>query len=354
MRGLASLTSFSLLRLLPFALPLALVSIVACSDRGEDAPPPSARPQAPNPTDVGVRELARRPSEGTVALATDGAFVYFTARDSSAERGSIVKTPAAGGASVVLAEPADPYAIAVDADSVYFTSYSTGAVSKVSKQGGPIVVLTEPDTSTSSAAGLAIDDTDVYFTSTAGIFRVSKSGGKTTLFAKDTNRADAIVADATHVYWLGRGTTSELVGDVRKASKSSGAIETLGTAPLFREGSTWSLAADDDSLYLPDRRGGKVYRMAKSNGDVHLVTASAGHPFSLATDGTYVYWTDVGVDPAASVEPEPLVRKALVGGGAPVRIASTRLTGAYAIAVDKTNVYWTNYVSTGSVYAAAK
>ncbi|MDB4996595.1 MAG: putative secreted protein [Myxococcaceae bacterium] len=313
-----------------------------------------ANGRPPSATDVGVRELARLPSQGTVAVATDGAFVYFTARDSSANRGSVVKTPVGGGASIVLAEVEDPYAIAVDGESVYFTSYSDGAVSKVSKLGGAITVLTTADTSSSSAAGLAIDDTDVYFTSTSGIFRVSKAGGKTTLFAEDTNGADAIVADATNVYWLGRGTTSELIGNVRKASKTTGAIETLGTAPLFREGSTWSLAQDDDSLYLPDRRGGKVYRLAKSNGDVHLVTASAGHPFSLASDGTYVYWTDVGVDPSTGVEPEPLVRKALVGGGTPVRIASTLHTGAYAIAVDKTNVYWTNYVSTGSVYAAAK
>jgi sugar lactone lactonase YvrE len=290
-----------------------------------------------------------------VALASDGAFVYFTARDSTKNTGSVVKTPVAGGASIVLAEAADPYAIAVDDDSVYFTSYATGEVSKVSKQGGAITVLTEKDTSTSSAAGIAIDDTDVYFTSTAGIFRVAKSGGTTALFAKDTNGADAVVVDATHVYWLGRGTTSELVGDVRKAAKSNGeVVETLGTAPLFREGSTWSLAADEESLYLPDRRGGKVYRMAKSNGDVHLVADNAGHPFSLATDGQYVYWTDAGVDPASATETEPLVRKAPIGGGTPVRIASTRTTGAYAIAVDKTGVYWTNYVSTGSVYAAAK
>jgi hypothetical protein len=57
-------------------------------------------------------------------VATDGAFVYFTAGD-----GFVRKVPAEGGASVVIAEgQTHPFAVAVDDACVYWSNLGDGTI----------------------------------------------------------------------------------------------------------------------------------------------------------------------------------------------------------------------------------
>ncbi len=48
---------------------------------------------------------------------------------------------------------------------------------------------------------VAVDDTSVYFTSYDAVWKVPRAGGDVTLLAQNQGGPDAIVVDATSVYW---------------------------------------------------------------------------------------------------------------------------------------------------------
>ena len=61
------------------------------------------------------------------------------------------------------------------------------------------------------------------------------------------------------------------------------------------------------------------------------VLVTAGTPFAIAIDATFVYWTDTAAG---------TINKVPIAGGAPVTLATEQDT-PISIAVDATNVYWT-------------
>jgi hypothetical protein len=137
-------------------------------------------------------------------VAVDASYVYWIQQ--AAPAFGVVKTPIAGGASVQLAvtDPVEPMGIALDADNVYFMT-GDGKVLKVSKNGGPTIVLLGdvgwfPH-------GLATDGTNVYVGSNGGLFRVPVGGGPAAwLFPSiDGGTASDIALDDTSVYIADRG-----------------------------------------------------------------------------------------------------------------------------------------------------
>jgi hypothetical protein len=64
-----------------------------------------------------------------------------------------------------------------------------------------------------------------------------------------------------------------------------------------------------------------------------VVTAGEALPQGMATDGSYVYWTNY--------DPNGSVMKAPVGGGTATTLAPAQNKPVF-VAVDSTSVYWTN------------
>lgn len=146
------------------------------------------------------------PSLGSFAV--DDAYVYTRSADSGLLR--LVALPKAGGKPIDLAAAPTSGGIAVDGAKIYFSdagAYHQGVVS-VTGLGVPAqTVLQGLDV----PVGVALDATHVYvaeqgFDASSGVIsRVPRIGGVRSVLATSEDRPEAIVVDATSVYWLDFG-----------------------------------------------------------------------------------------------------------------------------------------------------
>ena len=156
-----------------------------------------------------------------MTLAIDSQHVYdgLGLTKISFDGTNVVPLVAAGASSI---------GIAVDATDVYFID--NGALSKVSKNGGPVKKL-GPDVGggslSSNPAGIALDETDVYVAlggsmrlgfADGAVIRVPKTGGPATVIASNQNDPAVIVVDETAVYWTNTGRAQKS-GSVMRYAK---------------------------------------------------------------------------------------------------------------------------------------
>jgi hypothetical protein len=321
-------------------------------------PPAAERSDDPGQRSADVerspRTLTTLENEATVAIAVDDTHAYVTTSGNGG--GSIVKVPLGGGGHQVIATMNPmPFTIAIDDTSIYFTVRETGRVHRVGKDGGAVSVVAEPHERSNGAEAIAIDATHVYWSAVGGIFRAPKGGSSSPAerLTEENEGADAIAVEGDDVYWIARGTADTANGALYKVAKTGGERTELGTGDIFR--STWgfSIAAKNGSIYVPDTGGGRVYRVDGKSGALTLVAEGLDHPVAIAADARRVYWSTGGVQGATS-EYRKLYAAPLEGGAAgPLEIlVSTRQANINAIASNGRGVFFTDYTSTGSVFAA--
>jgi hypothetical protein len=134
----------------------------------------------------------------------------------------VMMAPKAGGAATALTSSfptLPPAGLAVDATNVYFTSGPPGGMSGVSTvpmKGGAVTLVTSGVPS-STPGPIAIDSTRAYWADGSNVVHtVSLSGGAPTTLAVDQNNVVAIAVDASAVYWLVNGNASTGQGAVMK------------------------------------------------------------------------------------------------------------------------------------------
>jgi hypothetical protein len=86
-----------------------------------------------------------------------------------------------------------------------------------------------------------------------------------------------------------------------------------------------------------------------SGGTPKTLAAAQASPASLAVDGTNVYWTNYGT--LANNYADGSLMSVPVAGGTPTVLASGQ-DSPRSLAVDATNVYWTT--TNGAVFKMAK
>lgn len=209
------------------------------------------------------------------------------------------------------------YALAVDETGIYFDEgVLNGRILRANLDGSNVVALAKagPDT---QPAGLAIDDRNVYFGTSAGLFEVPKGGGTTTqLYAGFT---DLVTTDGDRVFFAEfaeegvheiptaggtehmivpavLGARSLLVGpyflyfgdiDIKRVPLFGGPIESFAAASYAAD-----LGQNSRGIFWIDNDG--LHGIARDGGTPILLTKldQAAYPFGLVADETHVYWTD--------------------------------------------------------------
>jgi hypothetical protein len=183
------------------------------------------------------------------------------------------------------------------------------------------------------AAGVAVDATNVYWVTggtgaPGAVMKRRLTGGAPIMLASTPSVAD-IALDATYVYWLTwiNDPTAGANGAIHR-------IPTTGGAPSLvvpSVSSVATMAVSGSSLFWLDQFGNEVNKVAAQTGGATVTLASnQQRPYGLALDGTNVYWTNIEGG---------TVMKLSQAGGTPVMMASGQ-GDSYEIVASGPNLYW--------------
>lgn len=224
-----------------------------------------------------------------------------------------------------------PQRIAVDGENVYVTRLDT--IVSIPVLGNKLTTVVSTP---SAPQALTLDATHLYFTIANSARRALKTptdAGSMQLFSVGQTLGAGVAVDDTNVYWAASGAISF----APLAAKS-------GTPLATAQNSPFALALDDTNVYFTDFGGGRVGAAAgdgavmsvpKAGGTATALSTSRPGPYDIAVNAHGVFWIEVGATDA-----DGAVMKTSPAGGDPVTLASSQnLLGG--LAVDEDNVYFT-------------
>lgn len=274
-----------------------------------------------------------------------GAGVSVVACSDDWDDGLILNGVCREGCVVLADHVCDPYGVAAQGETVYWTSKLCGTVAAVPRAGGVWPTYLAGSSymgSNGKTAGVAADATTIYVAGPAShsIYAFPVAGGAPTEWKEDpkSSPAEIAVTDA-FVFWTNEAIDgAESSGSIMRSSLSGEDVTAIATAQAHPR----SLAVSGGFVYWANfgtmpkppattNTDGAILRAPVGGGTAEVLVAGEESPEQLAVDATNVYW---------SVPWTGTIRRAPIGGGTPVTIASGQ-RAPRGIAVDARNVYWT-------------
>lgn len=149
----------------------------------------------------------------------------------------------------VAVNQASPGGVVVGADAYVYWTYSNGI-----RRGKPNSTYETIVTTTDTPVFVAVDDTNVYWTSTGATYRAAKQAGATAqVLSTSGSGGRGIVVEAGQVYWCGADA-------IWKVPVTGGAAVQLATNLQ----NPWDIAVDDQFVYWTENvSSGKVRKVVK-------------------------------------------------------------------------------------------
>jgi hypothetical protein len=282
-------------------------------------------------------------------IAVDTTSVYWTDHGTLYGMGSVMKMPLVGGTPVALATGQNnPKGVALNASTVFWANLddldpqgtSSGQIMSVAIDGG------KPKELAGSAypTGISVGPAGVYWTTTgedAGLWSVPLAGGTPKMLAP--NPGCGVVTDATYVYWTSPNIDDDSEGTILRLPLAGG---TPTTVAAHQASPCWGIAVDATSLYWTNAgtsaneyTDGAVMRLPLTGGTPVTLASGQTFPWGVAVDAASVYFTTIGSNSMGNQAGVGAVAKVPLAGGTPT-ILATGQDGPQGVAVDATSVYW--------------
>ncbi|MBX7169963.1 MAG: DUF5050 domain-containing protein [Pyrinomonadaceae bacterium] len=207
------------------------------------------------------------------ALAADEKNIYFVLGNGTVSgqkdgNNNVAKIPLGGGNPAIIFKGGelipDAEAIALDEENVYF---SANGLRKVSKNGGEAKLLT----SAFLTSEIVLDKENIYWLPYVGegmqptpIYTVSKNGGEAKAVTDPRPSANGLAIDEKNLYWV-------QTDGIYKMVKNGGNIEKIYTIPNGQN--TTDLKMDSENFYF--RQGTsyrELYKLAKTGGEAKQIS----------------------------------------------------------------------------------
>lgn len=236
------------------------------------------------------------PATDPLHIALDAGNVLWTSG------GAIWKVAEQGGspATLIASGPWVATGVAARAGTAYWVAVGDaggGLVMKVAVAGGTPEMIASLQSPLAQPFAIAVDANEVYWADngTDAIMKVSLSGGTPITLASDQAYPIAIAVDGASVYWINEDNNT-----VMKVPLGGGTAVTLASGQKGPHG----VAADGSAVYWTDSDGNAVMKLPV--GGIQPVTlVSTQFPDAIAVDRTSVYWVGSGTDSGAIMKFTP-------------------------------------------------
>ncbi len=293
------------------------------------------------PTTIAVDGGAKDTGGGT----DSGTTVDVAASDAgpgSVDTGSADVAVPAGTQLIALAGNARHFALG--SAQVYWTTKASQQVLRTGHQGGLVhevakeVGINEPGdiVLANGAAFWAATNPTLYF-----VRRYEEAtGAKATVLTTKPQIAPQVIrdlaADETHVYFTtGSNPEPNHTGLIRRVEVGEGTAVTLRSWQKFPTG----IALHGEHVYWTTLAGPAVQRCLKNGSDAEKIAKDTTGAVALTVDGTFVWWANqAGL--SVDVKEGTIMRAAIQGGSA--QVVANKQRSPVAMASGTNHVWWVN------------
>ena len=318
-----------------------VIAVMACSTGGssrldggmvsEDGQPVNdgAPVTQDGPSSVGSPLVVAAAELYACNVVADATSLYWgTQRTPTITPVGIRSAPISGGAPKTLAQGETATRIALNGDSVFWTTDVSMTSSErftkfIPKAGGTATAFA---TGVCPALGTRADATGVFCATQAhgDIFFLPMDGGNGTLLTTDVGFLTASEMDDTYFYWVNR-TQARLM----RMNKDGSGVTKLADLPPQSVGGNL-LAIDSTNAYISvvDNSVQSIVTVPLSGGSASVLVQGSAGP--MVSDGINLYWSGLHS-----------ISKVAVAGGTPeTLVADPTMYPCGQIAVDSNFVYW--------------